>query len=306
MLAFLAFTCTPPEPAKAVELKQETAIAFNRYIQLTEDRMANSLSDGRTFLWIDGSPDPKRDTLHTRLRQGEIIIERLETLDGVRNIAVPDGLIHHWIALGFIPGVSLQQTLALLQDYEQYPIIYQPDVKRSKLLGSDGTHFNIYLRLYQKAIVTAVFNAEFDVTYFRVDENRTHSRSYSKRIAEVENADRLDEREKPVGKDRGFLWRLYSYWRFQEKDGGVYVQLESVALSRSVPTLFAWLVNPLLKSLPKSYLSRLLNSTRVALTKSHVSNRFRQGTEDRSENSCVYYSLSAWQRTRKEGLCDFC
>jgi hypothetical protein len=66
------------------------------------------------------------------------------------------------------------------------------------------------------------------------------------------------------------------------------------------------LVNPLVKSLPKSYLSRLLNSTRVALTKSHVSNRFRQGTEDRSENSCVYYSLSAWQRTRKEGLCDFC
>ena len=99
-----------------------------------------------------------------------------------------------------------------------------------------------------------------------MDEGRVYSRSYSTRIVEVENADRSDEREKPIGKDRGFLWRLYSYWRFQEKDGGVYVQLESVALSRSVPLLLAWVVNPYLKSIPREYLSRLLTSTRVALT----------------------------------------
>src|SRR2546426_7301336 len=77
--------------------------------------------------------------------------------------------------------------------------------------------------------------------------------------------DRSNEREKPIGKDRGFLWRLYSYWRFQEKDGGVYLQLESVALSRNIPPLVAWLVNPLLKSIPREYLSRLLVSTRTAL-----------------------------------------
>jgi hypothetical protein len=106
------------------------------------------------------------------------------------------------------------------------------------------------------------------VTYFRVDERRAHSRSYSKRIAEVENPDLSKEWERPVGNDRGFLWRLYSYWRLEERDGGIYVELESVGLSRSVPVFFAWLVNPLLKSLPKSYLSRVLDSTRTALTKS--------------------------------------
>lgn len=266
LAAFLAFAYLPPESASAAELKQETAEAFNQYVRVTEDRMAEGLRDGRTFLWLDGFPEPQRDMLYLQLRQGEIIIERLETLEREKRIRVPHGLIHHWIALSFIPGVSLQQVLALLQDYDHHQAIYKPDVLRSRLLIADGNRFKVYLRLHQKAIITAVFNAEFDVSYFPVDESRVYSRSYSTRIAEVENPDRSDEREKLIGKDRGFLWRLYSYWRFQEKDGGVYVQLESVALSRSVPPLLAWVVSPLLKSVPREYLSRLLSSTRMALT----------------------------------------
>jgi hypothetical protein len=272
----LALSCFAPEPLDAVELKQETSHAFSRYIVLTEERMARSLRDGDPFYSMNGKPELQREALRIRLRQGEIIIDQMETLDGERPIKVPGGLVHHWIALGFMHGVNLNQALALLQDYEQYPVIYQPDVKRSKLLSTDGTHFNIYLRLYQKTIVTATFNAEFDVTYFRVNEHCAHSRSYSKRIAEVENPDEPEEREKPVGNDRGFLWRLCSYWRLEERDGGVYVELESIGLSRSVPVFFAWLVNPLLKSVPKSYLSRVLNSTRTALNKSRLTYRIHE------------------------------
>lgn len=266
LAAFLAFAFLPPEPAGAAELKQETSEAFDHYIRVTEDRMAEELHDGRAFLWLDGFAEPQRDRLNVQLRQGEIIVERLETLEKEKRIRVPNGLIHHWIALGFIPNTTLQQVLALLQDYEHHEVIYKPDVLRSKLLMADGNRFKVYMRLHQKAVITAVFNAEFNVSYFPVDGNRVYSRSYSTRIAEVENPDRSNEREKPLGKDRGFLWRLYSYWRFQEKDGGVYVQLESVALSRSVPALLAWVVNPLVKSIPREYLSRLLISTRAALT----------------------------------------
>jgi len=272
----LVLTCFAAESLDAVELKQETSNAFGRYIVLTEERMARSLRDGDSFYSMDGKPELQREALRNRLRQGEIIIDQMETLDGERTIKVPGGLVHHWIALGFIPGVNLNQALALLQDYEQYPVIYQPDVKRSKLLSTDGTHFNIYLRLYQKTIVTATFNAEFEVTYFRMNERHANSRSYSKRIAEVENSDQPQERERPVGNDRGFLWRLYSYWRLKEQDGGIYVELESVGLSRSIPVFFAWLVNPLLKSLPRSYLSRVLNSTRTALTKSRLTYRIHE------------------------------
>jgi len=283
---YLALTCFAAESLDAVELKQETSNAFSRYIVLTEERMARSLRDGDSFYSMDGKPELQREALRIRLRQGEIIIDQMETLDGERTIKVPGGLVHHWIALGFIPGVNLNQALALLQDYEQYPVIYQPDVKRSKLLSTDGTHFNIYLRLYQKTIVTAIFNAEFEVTYFRVNERRANSRSYSKRIAEVENPDQPEERERPVGNDRGFLWRLYSYWRLEERDGGVYVELESVGLSRSVPVFFAWLVNPLLKSLPKSYLSRVLNSTRTALTKSRLTYRIHEDEDSFDARGC--------------------
>src|SRR6266849_5376592 len=275
MLAgFLAFAYVLPESAGAAELQRETTEAFNQYVRVTEARMADRLLEGRTFLWVDTFPELQRDKLYTQLRQGEIVIERLETLEKEKRIRVPDGLIHHWIALGFIPGVTLQQVLAFMQDYDHHESIYKPDVLRSRLLSADGNHFRVYLRLRQKAIVTAVFNSEFDVSYFPVDESRAYSRSYSTRIAELENPDRSDEREKPIGKDRGFLWRLYSYWRFQEKDGGVYVQLESVALSRSVPVLLAWVVNPLLKSIPREYLSRLLTSTRVALTNKGAADTF--------------------------------
>ncbi len=275
MLAgFLAFAYVLPESAGGAELKQETTEAFNQYVRVTEDRMAEELRDARTFLWVDGFPGPQRDKLYTQLRRGEIVIERLETLEREKRIRVPNGLIHHWVAVSFVPGVTLQKVLTLLQDYDHHEAIYKPDVLRSRLLNADGNCFKIYVRLHQKAILTAVFNAEFDVSYFPLDENRTHSRSYSTRIAELENPDRSDEREKPIGKDRGFLWRLNSYWRFQEKDGGVYVQLESVALSRSVPALLAWVVNPLLKSIPREYLSRLLTSTRVALTNKSAADTF--------------------------------
>jgi len=249
-----------------VELKQETITAFNRYIVLTEEQARATLRETGSFLWIDGSPDAKREALDAQLRRGEIIIDRLETHDGQVRVDVPGGLLHHWVAMCFVPGVTMHETLRMLQDYERYPDIYRGDVRRSKLLSADGQRFNIFVQMYQKAIITVVYNAEFEVSYFRLGQSRSHSRSYSKRIVEVENPGGSDEGEKPIGRDRGFLWRLYSYWRLEERNGGIYVQLESIALSRRVPALFAWLVNPLLSSLPKTYLSRILVSTRSALT----------------------------------------
>src|SRR6266705_6748647 len=268
MLAgLLAFAYVLPEAAGAAELKQETTEAFNQYARVTEDRMAEGLRDGRTFLWVDSFPELQRDKLYTQLREGQIVIERLETLEKEKRIRVPNGLIHHWIALSFVPGVTLQQVLTLLQDYDHHEAIYKPDVLRSRLLIADGNCFKIYLRLHQKAIVTAVFNAEFDVAYFPMDESRAYSRSYSTRIAEVDHADRSDEREKPIGKDRGFLWRLNSYWRFQEKDGGVYVQCEAISLTRGIPTALKWLIGPFVTSVPKESLVNTLNATRAALAK---------------------------------------
>jgi hypothetical protein len=61
------------------------------------------------------------------------------------------------------------------------------------------------------------------------------------------------------------MWRLNSYWRVEEKDGGVYVQTESITLSRTVPMMLAWIINPLTKSIPRDVILQLLTDTQKAV-----------------------------------------
>lgn len=265
-LFFLCF-CTLAVPARGAELKQKTIEAFQHYVEISEARMATELADPEGFLWVDRLPAAHRQTPLAQLLQGRVITEHLETLEGGNRIAVPDGLVHHWIALVFVPGVSLAQVLALQQDYDHHQEMYKPEVQRSRLVSHEGNDFTVDFRFHRKAIVTAVYNAEFAIRYFPLDATRAWSRSYSTRIAEVADPGMASEHEKPVGRDRGYLWRLNTYTRYQEKDGGVYIQIEFIALSRSVPWIFAWLVNPYVKSVPREYLTHLLEATRKALIK---------------------------------------
>ena len=110
----LALSCFAAETLEAAELKQETSNAFSRYILLTEERMARSIHDGDSFYSMDGKPELQREALRIRLRQGEIIIDQMETLEGERIIKVPGGLVHHWIALGFFPGCKSEPDACLV------------------------------------------------------------------------------------------------------------------------------------------------------------------------------------------------
>lgn len=255
----------------AAELKKHTIEAFQLYVQLTEARIAVELSHPDLFLYFDSLPEQQRPLWQEQLANGQIIVRSVETRQNSKKIKVPDGLIHHWVALVFMPGVDLKQVVAFLQDYDRQQSIYKPDIQRSQLLSREGQSFKVYLRLYRKAVVTAVYNAEFAIQYFPLDATREYSRSYSTRIAEVEHPGTLEEREKPVGNDRGFLWRLYMYTRCEERDGGTYMQIEFIALSRSVSAIFAWLVNPYIKSIPREYLSNFLKVTRRELPRSKTS-----------------------------------
>lgn len=251
--------CLLLSPAGAAELKRETVQAFDRYIRSAEARLDEALRSPKSFLWADGSPDILR-----RVRQGEIAIEPWDDKPIVR---VPDGLIHDWIGTVFIPGTTLAKTLALVQDYDDHKNIYKPEVVDSKILSRKGEEFNVYLRLLKKKVLTVVLNTQHDVRYFPVDASRCYSRSYSTRIAEVENAGKPDGRELPPGQGHGFLWRLNSYWRFQEKDGGVYVECEAISLTRSVPTGLGWIIEPIIRDLPRESLANTLRATRTALAK---------------------------------------
>jgi hypothetical protein len=218
------------------------------------------------FLYIDGLPEARRLAALAALKRGEIFMERLKTADQTgHEIKAPDGLIHHWVGAVFVPGAILPQVLALVQDYDRHQNVYRPEVVRSKLVSRSGNDFKIFYRLRKKKLITVTLNTDHDVHYFPIDATRCHSRSYTSRIQEVDDADESTERQKPVGQDNGFLWRLYSYWRFEQKDGGVYVECESVSLTRDVPWLLSPIIKPFVVEIPKESLQMTMGSTRRVL-----------------------------------------
>ena len=258
--------CLVAQTLQAAELKKQTTRAFDIYIAASEGRMQAELQNG-PFLFVDGLPEQRRGEAYAQLREGQILVNPVNAKVEGSPMKVPGGLIHDWVGVVFIPNVSLAQTLAVAQDYGHYQDIYRPEVSRSKLLQRSGDNFKVFLQFYKKSLVTVVINADFDIDYKRLEPDRVVSDSHSTRIAEVEDAGQAGERELPVDGGHGYLWRLDSYWRLEERDGGVYVQLESIGLSRSVPAVFAWLVNPLLRSVPRGALTDMLGATRRFVAK---------------------------------------
>jgi hypothetical protein len=250
-----AWLLTPSPDLVRVQLKKPAAEAFDNYVRASESRMDKELQNGN-FLWIDGAPQRKQP-----VGQGKVLSE---PWTGNGDVPVPGGLIHDWIGAVFIPGATLEKTLEMAEDYNHHKNIYKPEVIDSKLLSRDGNNFQIFLRLVKKQVLTITLNTNHDVHYFAVDGNRLYSRSYATRIAEVDNAGEADEKELTPGDDHGFLWRLNSYWRFQERDGGVYVECEAISLTRDVPVGLGWLINPVIRNLPRESLANTMRATRDA------------------------------------------
>lgn len=251
-----------PNPAK---LRADTLGAFDRYVRLTEERNQAELARGSGLLWVDSLAAAQRKEAYAALARGEVEIRQLTTLYNGKAIACPSGMIHHWVAAVFVPKAKLADVLAVLEDYDQQSTYYAPDVERSKIESRDGDHFRVFLRFRRHKVITVVLNTEHDIQYFRDAPGREHSRSSAVRIAEVENAGKSDEREKPPGDDGGFLWRMETWWRMEEGEGGVYVQSEVASLTRDIPTGLGWMIGPFVTGIPKETLAFTLEATRKAV-----------------------------------------
>jgi hypothetical protein len=260
---FCSFCCFR---ASATELKPATAQAFQEYVKRAEAQMQTGVDDPNHFLRIDALPEDQKRAVISRLRDGEIVVEPMRTTGHETPTHVPGGLVHHWLAIAFVPGVTAGQVLQLSQDYSRYGELYRPDVQYAKILSQDGEHFSVDYRFYRHTIVSVVYNAEFEVNYFAPESSKNYSQARSIRIAEVENPGKNGERELPVGNDHGYMWRANFYSRCLERDGGVYIEIEFVALSRTVPPAFAWLVNPYMRSIPREYLRRYIGETKNGLS----------------------------------------
>jgi hypothetical protein len=265
VVLFLGAASPQTPDVVSADLEPQTLAAFNHYIQATEARIDKEVARPGAFLYIEGLPEPQRSQALATARS-DIYMDRLQTREASgAAIEAPNGLIHHWIGTVFIAGAKLQQVLDVAEDYDHHQDIYQPEVVRSQLVHRDGNTFQIFYRLRKKKIITVTLNTNHDVVYIPIDSTHWRSRSVATRIAEVASAGQPGEHEKPIGHDGGFMWRLNSYWRFEEKDGGVWVEVESVSLTRDIPTGLGWMIGGFVTSIPRESLRMTLGSTRTAV-----------------------------------------
>ena len=241
----------------------KTLQAWNTYAQLTEKRIDAELNaePGR-FLRMDTMKPADSAKVKSVLKSGEMYAEKMKTLDGAgHEIEVPSGLIHHWYGAIFIPGIKVEPLIRWIQDYDQHSKYFK-EVEKSKLLSRNGDNFKVYLRFMRTKFVTVHYNTEHTATYRDHGQGMVSSRSLSTKIAEVDDAGTPSEKEFAIGNDSGYMWRLNSYWRFREQDGGVVVECESISLSRGIPYGLAWLISSYLETIPRESLESALISTR--------------------------------------------
>lgn len=245
------------QSAKPVQLNPQTLEAFDAYIHHAETAMQQTVHESGSFLWSDFNSERAQ-----QVRAGQVVAQ---FWSGREPLKVPRGLIHDWVAAAFVPESTIQEIFAVIQDYDHHKKIYKPEVLDSKLISRHDDDFQIYLRLLKKKIITVVLDTDHEVHYDLVDQTRWVCRSYTTRIAEVENAGSRDERVLQPDTGYGFLWRLFSYWRFAQRDAGVVVECRAISLTRNVPLGLGWALEPIIQKLPKESLINTLEATRQAL-----------------------------------------
>jgi hypothetical protein len=255
--------------ASASDLHPETVKAWRECVDVTERRIRSELSAQKGFLALDfqDSADAARERQELLARK--IPIEKIANKDDdQKHIDVPDGMIHHWRGSVFIPGVTLDFVFARIKNPNQEDT-KQEDVLDSRVLERAPGQLKLYLKLQRSKIVTVVYNTEHLVKYAQYSADKASSSSTATKIAEVERLAGNAEQEKPEGHDKGFLWRMNSYWRYQQVPGGVIVELESMTLSRSIPAIFELMVRPIINKIARESMERTLESMRTRMVRAY-------------------------------------
>ena len=231
-------------------LKGDLQQKYDAHIAATEARIQREVHCS-AYLWAEQSPERWQ-----RVRKGEVVVEpwnaRSET-------AVGNGLLHDWIGAIFIPATTLSRVAAFLQDYDAHKNYFRPEVIESRLVSRDGDDWKLRYRVVKRYIITVVVNSDQTANFYGLSSTRMITRSVATHIAEVKNAGKPGEREL----DSTIVWRLNTYWRLEEKDGGVYVECQTISLTCAAPVGLGWLVNPIVRSLPGASLAHLLEATRT-------------------------------------------
>ncbi len=235
-------------PVVSVELSYKSLAAFKQYMEIADRSMLERASSPKTVVMLNGSADPV-----------------IQPWDKTNPRDVPDALIHDWVGAVFVPRAKVADAVAVLQDVPHYPQIYSGDILSARLESREGNHLKVLFRVLRKNVVTVVLETEYDVDYRRISDTRTQVWSRSTRIAEVDDSGTPNERVRRPDSGWGFLWRLNTYWHLEERDGGLLMECRAVSLTRDIPFALAWIVKPMVTSLPREALAGTLQKTRAAV-----------------------------------------
>jgi len=244
--------------AQAAELKPEAVKAWQAYVQSVTARMEEHVRSNGHFLKIDEDQDWVR-----KVRSGEILIS---PGDSQSQAKVPSGLIHDWFGAAFIEHATINDVLSVVRDYNRYKEFYRPTVIDSRTLARGALEDRFSMVLMNKALfLKTALDGDYQCSYVRLTDQRWYSISETTRLQEIEDYGVPGQRALREGKGNGFLWRLLSILRFEERDGGVYIELEAVALSRDIPISLRWMVEPIVRRISRNSLATSLRQTQSAV-----------------------------------------
>jgi len=247
-----------PGRTDAAKLKTETVAAWDDYIQSVSVALQNRVRPGGGFLWAYEEPERI-----AKVHRGEIVVA---PAPGPTPRKVPGGLIHHWIAAAFLRNVKLDDILGVTEDYDRYQEFYRPSVIASKTVAREDSDDYFSMQLMNRAFfLKTMLDADYHATNVRLDDRHFYSVSRSTRVQEVDDYGQPSQHRMPEGQGSGYLWKLFSVGRLAERDGGVYIELEAIALSRDVPAALRFVVDPVVRSVSRNALLTSLKQTEEAV-----------------------------------------
>lgn len=231
---------------------------FDAYTASLDATFARQHSANRSYATSTDAPDAE-----SRLQRGEVLLQQVAVPPGI----APGALLHHWRATAFAPGATPAHFARLMRNFNTWPQHFAPDVVQASALSGGGDHWQMRMRVRQHHVITVVLDGTYAIDFTEVDAHTGYSISRSTRIDEVASAGTPAEHALAPGDEHGFLWRQNTYWTYEQRDGGLYLQVESVSLTRPVPRGFGWVVGPYIESIPRESLQFTLRSARAALRK---------------------------------------
>jgi hypothetical protein len=239
----------------ATELKQATLQAWDTYVQTIDTTVDQRATGSSPFLWVDETPDSLR-----RVRSGEFVVTNHDPRK------VPQGLIHHWFGAMFVPNVTIDGVLNVLDNYDRYSDFYKPLVVKAAVLDRTDSDEKVNVVMVQTAFsVTAAVDTDSDVHIVRLSPDKVYIVSKAVRVAEIADFGKPSEHPFPEDQRPGYVWRTLDVTRLEQRDGGVYVEMETVALSRGIPIEFRWIIKPVTDSLPRKIMLDTLKATQDAV-----------------------------------------